>query len=365
VGSNRIIISILFALHCFSSFGQSKEIEITTSVDEDNQIPVEDSLSLSDAYFKKGITLSLVYQNFTEGIKSFTLAINLNPDNALAYYNRGYAYMKTKQFEKAIPDLEKSLEMQPENYRAYLNLGKCYTDLREYELALHTYLTGTEYNNKYAPLHFNSGIAYHKSGQFEYAMNAYNKAIELDDTKAKYFFNRGLAKQEMLNATAGIEDLQKASEMEPENKTIHYAIGFSYLNIGLADNALESFSRVIEIDSTFWRAYFNRSLVNMELLDFESAVKDLRVYTDHNPDDPLGFFYAGKSEMELGKFYQALTDFEKAVKLDPDFGWANYYLGYVMINSFGKFEGCEYLEKALANGIDEARRTLDIACVNK
>lgn len=365
MGSNRITCILFFILLGIAAYGQSEKIEIALPLNNENEIPHEDSASLAEAYFKKGITLSLVYQNFNEGIVSFTLAIGLNPDNPLAYYNRGYAYMKTAQYQKAINDLEKSLKLEPENYRAYLNLGKCYTSLKQYDNAIGIYREGSGIKNDYAPMYFNAGIAFHKSGRFQESIEAYDKAIKLDGAKAKYYFNRGLAKQEILNPKAGIEDIQIAANMEPDNKTMHYALGFSHLNLGQSAEALASFSRVIEIDSTYWRAYFNRALIHMEILDFESAIKDLRIYTKNNPDDPQGYFYAGKSEMELNAFYQAMTFFEKAVELDPEFGWANYYLGYVMINSFGKFEGCEYLEKALEKGIDEARRTLRIACVNK
>ena len=63
--------------------------------------------------------------------------------------------------------------------------------------------------------------------------------------------------------------------------------------------------------------------------------------------------------------YFAMEDFKKSVELMPDMGWANYYYGYIMINSFGKFEGCTYLEKAFELGVDEAERTIKLACVNK
>ena len=90
-------------------WAQNDPIKIETKVEEPpKQIPKEDSISLANAYFKKGITQSLLYQNYKEGILSFTKSINLNPQNATAYYNRGYAFMKVNELNEAIEDFEKS-----------------------------------------------------------------------------------------------------------------------------------------------------------------------------------------------------------------------------------------------------------------
>ena len=42
--------------------------------------------------------------NSTERLSDYDKAIALNPTYFQAYYNRGIAYVKTKQFEKAIED---------------------------------------------------------------------------------------------------------------------------------------------------------------------------------------------------------------------------------------------------------------------
>jgi tetratricopeptide (TPR) repeat protein len=47
--------------------------------------------------------------DFNEAIKCFTKAIKLEDGKADFYHNRGFAYRKNKEFDKAIEDYTKAL----------------------------------------------------------------------------------------------------------------------------------------------------------------------------------------------------------------------------------------------------------------
>jgi tetratricopeptide (TPR) repeat protein len=50
----------------------------------------------------------------------------LNPSDALAYFNRGYAYGEIGDYEKAIVDYSKAIELNPSDALAYYNRGLDY-----------------------------------------------------------------------------------------------------------------------------------------------------------------------------------------------------------------------------------------------
>ncbi|MCH5192022.1 MAG: tetratricopeptide repeat protein [Oscillospiraceae bacterium] len=56
-------------------------------------------------------------------------AINLCPEDAIYYTNRGTIYEEMNQFEKALIDYDKALSLDPENYEAYTNKAILYMDL--------------------------------------------------------------------------------------------------------------------------------------------------------------------------------------------------------------------------------------------
>jgi tetratricopeptide (TPR) repeat protein len=366
VGNNTTILWIILLFLNSSVLGQNANTQdLTNSQENINHLPREDSLSLAEAYIKKGITQSLVYQNYEEGIESFSKAITIDPNNSLTYYNRGYSFMKLEDFTAAILDFKRSIELDSSNKKTFINLGRCYTNLKDQEIAINVYKKGLEIDSSYAALHYNMGLSYSLSGELNKALNAYNKAILYNNEKSNYYFNRGMIFQQLNDGNNALSDYKMARNLNPKNTDVYIAEGFVYLNQNKKTEAIKAYSKAISIDSTLWSAYFNRGLIYLEDLEFGPASQDLILYTEHNQNDAFGFFYAAKAQMELGNNYEAMGLFQSSVNLNPDFGWSNYYLGYIMINSFGKFEGCTYLEKAMNHGIEEAERTYYIACISK
>ena len=53
----------------------------------------------------------------------FDKAIELDPKDANAYYNRGLAKSELKQYKEAIADYDKAIELNPKDAAAYYNRG--------------------------------------------------------------------------------------------------------------------------------------------------------------------------------------------------------------------------------------------------
>jgi regulator of sirC expression with transglutaminase-like and TPR domain len=57
--------------------------------------------------------------------------------DADAFIDRGVAYAKLKQFEKAIQDYNQAIELDPEYTYAFNNRGLAYADLKQFKKAKH------------------------------------------------------------------------------------------------------------------------------------------------------------------------------------------------------------------------------------
>ena len=78
-------------------------------------------------YYKKG--------DYDRAIVDFDKVIELNPDDAEAYYNRGNAYYEKQEFAQSIRDYSKAIELKPQFAEAYYNRGEAWLHLREWEKA--------------------------------------------------------------------------------------------------------------------------------------------------------------------------------------------------------------------------------------
>lgn len=59
----------------------------------------------------------------------------MKPDLAEAYHNRGHAYHKKEEFDKAISDYNTAIKLNPDYAETYCNRGEAWLHLQEWEKA--------------------------------------------------------------------------------------------------------------------------------------------------------------------------------------------------------------------------------------
>jgi tetratricopeptide (TPR) repeat protein len=72
---------------------------------------------------------------YDKAITDYSRAIELNPRDAKAYYNRGNAYDNKGQYDKAITDYSRAIELNPRDAVAYYNRAIANVLKKEYEEA--------------------------------------------------------------------------------------------------------------------------------------------------------------------------------------------------------------------------------------
>ena len=124
------------------------------------------------AYERKG--------DIDKAIADFTKAVEVNPKSARAYDFRGALYSKRNERDLAIADFEKAIAINPKYVNAYNNRGIVYGRKGEIEKAIADYTTAMEIDPKYTWAYNNRGLAYGRKGEIDKALADFDKAIELD-----------------------------------------------------------------------------------------------------------------------------------------------------------------------------------------
>ena len=112
--------------------------------------------------------------------------IELRPDSAVGYNDRGTIYLITKDFEKALADFIKVIE-KGTNYPGigYFNIAESLRGLNRYEEAIEIFNVVIAIDNNDARAYFKKGITFSRMGNKDSACIALKTAKELGDPDAE------------------------------------------------------------------------------------------------------------------------------------------------------------------------------------
>ena len=101
---------------------------------EEMQVDVQNG-TLPRWVFQQGNFL-LMLGHIDRAIEAYSHAIELNPNNASTYNNRGAAYERKGDIDRAIQDYTKAIELNLNNAIAYTNRGGAYRDKGDIDRAI-------------------------------------------------------------------------------------------------------------------------------------------------------------------------------------------------------------------------------------
>ena len=128
-----------------------------------------------------------------KAIEAFNKTIELNPDDADSYNDRGIAFFLKGHNACAIADYDIAIRIKPEYDEAYNNRGVVYNYLGKYDYAIADYKEAIRIKPDYATAYSNRGAAYRDQGRYDHAISDYDKAIRIKPEYAVAYYNRGNA----------------------------------------------------------------------------------------------------------------------------------------------------------------------------
>ncbi|MDA0525231.1 tetratricopeptide repeat protein [Methanococcoides alaskense] len=203
-----------------------------------------------DYYFN--LSSSNYYKNeYEKSLKAINKALDLNPDDAEAWNNKGVTLGDLGRHEEALEAHNKALELNPDYADAWNNKGVVLGNLDRHEEALEAYKKALELNPDYADAWNNKGVALSYLGRHEEALEAYKKAIDLDPENAEAWNNKGVALRDLGRHEEALEAYKKALDLNPDDAEIWYnKAGIEAINNSISESLFD-LKMAIKIDSKF------------------------------------------------------------------------------------------------------------------
>lgn len=97
----------------------------------------------------------------------------------------------------------------------------------------------------------------------------------------------------------------------------YYQAGLRLTNEKKHAEAIDAYSKAVDLIPSFFEATDNRAFCKMDLALWTDAIDDFRASLAVHPNSLLAEFSIGECYLQLGHYQQAKAQFEKAHQLDP------------------------------------------------
>lgn len=299
------------------------------------------------------------------GIQAINEKIKNDPNNPNFYFERATFVMNsvqagevvsTNHINLAINDLKRALTIDSTVATYHYELGNIYYQLTRSIDAMDEYMATIEYDPEHTDAMIKIAQIYLVFENYDQAMKYVNMALKVDEYIAEAYFVKGWIYKESADTFKAASSFATAREVNPEYYEADmqlaslYAVSdddraIQYYDAALAtipnsiealyakglycqeheqlDLALDSYNRILEVDSTYPLAHFNLGFVNLIYLqDFEQAITHYTKAVTYVPDYYEAYLNRGLCYENLGRNAEAEADFKKALEIKPDYDLA-------------------------------------------
>jgi tetratricopeptide (TPR) repeat protein len=134
--------------------------------------------------YKKGVNY-MSNDKLSDAIRSFELALRLDPNYVEAWIKKGYAHFHLRDYSFAISSYDMALNIDPDNHEAWNLKGLAYYKMNNYTKAIECCTNALDANPSDGLVWYNYACYLTLDGKVDDGMEALKRAIEIDISHAK------------------------------------------------------------------------------------------------------------------------------------------------------------------------------------
>jgi tetratricopeptide (TPR) repeat protein len=262
---------------------------------------VQQALQIDPRFVNALVTLGgceMAREDWAAAERAYVRALTIRPDESFAITNLAYVYGAQDKYEIGLRYARRATDADAGSLRAWAMRG-----LLARELAKAT--VGDEAT---------------RGELLEEAIDSYSKALDLDPRQVDAYIERSILNRETGNLQQAGDDARNAVMFGPLDPYAWNVLGRFQAAVGFHDKAVETFTKVIELDAAFDTAYLDRAKARVASGNRTLAAKDFdlaleRATVEFRPDILLA---RGQFREDGGERDRALADYVAARTAQPD-----------------------------------------------
>jgi tetratricopeptide (TPR) repeat protein len=179
-----------------------------------------------------------------------------SPMRRLSELQLALTLSSTGEVDQAKQHMDKLIAADPTDIRSYLTYGAILSDAKDYKAMAANYdkaveVIGPVPRQNDWQVFFQRGIAYERLKEWPKAEPNFLKALELSPDQPQVLNYLGYSWVDMnMNLDKGLEMIQKAVDLRPDDGYIVDSLGWAYYRMGRYDDAVNELERAIQLNAS-------------------------------------------------------------------------------------------------------------------
>lgn len=250
-----------------------------------------------------------------EALQDINSALTINENDPEIYASLSEAYMYDGKMQRSLDAIKKAKELSPNSGVYDVKMARLYLTMSDYKQTFNALREGLRKDPDNAEAFFLSGLANEEMGDTLKAIDNYQMAVAKKQDHYEALKQLGILFSMQKNRLA-IDYLRNAASLRPDSPDPLYILAMHYQENGDPDKALGTYGEILLINPTYKLAHYNKGYVflvykNDYLQAIESFTKAIELdaaYVD-------AIYNRGLSYELLGDKKAARTEYEKVLRL--------------------------------------------------
>jgi tetratricopeptide (TPR) repeat protein len=285
--------------------------------------------------------------NPEDALRELDVALDIDPEAAFAYYNRGIVLQTLKRFSAALASYDAAIALKPDYAEAFCNRGNTLAELKRLHESLASFDRAIALKPRYAQALANRATVLERLARSQEARTSLESAIACAPHFAEAHYNLANILRQRGDLEQAVAHYERALAIMPNFAEAHNNLGVALSNAGKFEQAVARYERALAIMPNFAEAHFNLANALRQQGKLRDAVMHYERTLVLMPEFAAAHCNLGVTLKEQGKLAAAVTQFEHAVLVKADYADAHSNLAAALLELGQLADAKRAIERAI------------------